>query len=321
MKAWVLQDYGVLSLVETAEPSGQGVLLRVEACGLCGSDLSAYKGTSAMRARWRPPLVLGHEVAGVVEEGPPELLGQAVAVHPASPCGLCSTCRQRRPHLCERRVHIGYHCPGGLAERILVPPEAAYPLPKGLPSWKGALAEPLAVALHGAALVGSEKGEEVLVLGGGAIGSLAAFALGLRGARVHIAEANPRRATFLARLGLGKVAAAPEAFGKTFPLVLDTVGQEASLKAALDTCAPGGRVTVLGLGGVEIPLPVAYLVLEEKQVQGSYLFTPEEFAEAVALLPRLPEELVRLWPITQADQAFRSLLAGEVPEPKVVLVW
>jgi L-gulonate 5-dehydrogenase len=321
MKAWVLRDFGNLALEEWPVPEGSGLLLRVVATGICGSDLGALKGTPLMRARWHPPLVLGHEVAGVVEAGPPELLGKAVALHPAPPCGLCPSCRQRKPHLCERRVHLGFHRPGGLAERILVPPEAAYPLPEGLPPWKGALAEPLAVALHGAALAGAEKGEEVLVLGGGAIGSLVAFTLGLRGARVHIAEANPRRAAVLARLALGKVAGAPEAFGKTFPLVLDTVGQEASLKAALDACAPGGRVTVLGLGAVESPLPLARLVLEEKQVQGSYLFTPEEFAEAVALLPRLPEGLVRLWPMTQADKAFHSLLAGEVPEPKLVLVW
>jgi threonine dehydrogenase-like Zn-dependent dehydrogenase len=320
MKAWVLRDFGNLALEEWPVPEGSGLLLRVVATGICGSDLGALKGTPLMRARWHPPLVLGHEVAGVVEAGPPELLGKAVALHPAPPCGLCPSCRQRKPHLCERRVHLGFHRPGGLAERILVPPEAAYPLPEGLPPWKGALAEPLAVALHGAALAGAEKGEEVLVLGG-AIGSLVAFTLGLRGARVHIAEANPRRAAVLARLALGKVAGAPEAFGKTFPLVLDTVGQEASLKAALDACAPGGRVTVLGLGAVESPLPLARLVLEEKRVQGSYLFTPEEFAEAVALLPRLPEGLVRLWPMTQADKAFHSLLAGEVSEPKLVLVW
>lgn len=321
MKAWVLRDYGNLALEERPVPEGSGLLLRVVATGICGSDLSAFKGTPLMRARWRPPLVLGHEVAAVVEAGPPELLGKVVALHPAPPCGLCPSCQQRKPHLCERRVHLGFHRPGGFAERILAPYEAAYPLPEGLPPWKGALAEPLAVALHGAALAGAEKGEEVLVLGGGAIGSLSAFALGLKGARVHIAEANPRRAAVLARLGLGEVASAPEAFGKTFPLVLDTVGQEASLRAALDACVPGGRVTVLGLGGVESPLPLARLVLEEKGIQGSYLFTPEEFAEAVALLPRLPEGLVRLWPMTRADEAFRSLLSGEIPEPKLVLVW
>lgn len=149
MRAWVLHDYGRLVLEEAPTPQGEGVLVRVVAVGVCGSDLSVYKGSAAMRARWHPPLVLGHEVAGVVEEGPPHLLGRAVALHPAIPCGTCGQCQAGRPHLCPRRIHLGFHLSGGLAERVRIPEAQAYPLPPGLPAWKGALAEPLAVALHG----------------------------------------------------------------------------------------------------------------------------------------------------------------------------
>ncbi|WP_018112294.1 zinc-dependent alcohol dehydrogenase [Thermus igniterrae] len=321
MRAWVLRDYGALALEERPVPQGPGLLLRVVATGLCGSDLGVFKGTPAMRARWHPPLVLGHEVAGVVEEGPEGLLGQVVAVHPAIPCGTCPFCRRGKPHLCPERVHLGFHLPGGLAQWIRIPEGQVYPLPRGLPPWKGALAEPLAVVLHGARLGQPEPGEEALVLGGGALGGLAAWLLGRWGLRVSLREPNPARAEVLRRLGLvEEVWEGPPPEGG-FPLVLDTVGLEATLPQALRACAPGGRVVVLGLGGVEAPLALQDLVLREKAVQGSYLFTPEEFAEAVSLLEDLPEALVRRWPAAEAQEAFTALAQGQVPEPKLVLEW
>jgi D-arabinose 1-dehydrogenase-like Zn-dependent alcohol dehydrogenase len=107
----------------------------------------------------------------------------------------------------------------------------------------------------------------------------------------------------------------------TYPLVLDTVGLEATLVQALRALAPGGRAVVVGLSGLEAPLDLQDLVLREKAVLGSYLFTPDEFQEAITLLPGLPEALFRLWPAERAEEAFLALLEGEVPEPKVVLVW
>lgn len=108
---------------------------------------------------------------------------------------------------------------------------------------------------------------------------------------------------------------------EAFPLVVDAVGTEATLIQAQGACAPQGRVVVLGLGGLEAPLSLQGLVLGEKAVLGSYLFTPQEFQEAIALLERLPEGLARLWPAERVPEAFEALAGGMVREAKLVLVW
>jgi len=323
VRAWVLQDYGSLSLEERPLPEGPGLLLRVVATGICGSDLSVYKGTPAMRARWRPPLILGHEVAGIVEEGPEALLGRAVALYPALPCGVCETCQAGRPHLCPSRRHLGFHYPGGLASWIRVPEGLAYPLPEGLPFWKGALAEPLAVAWHAVRRAGPEPGEKALVLGGGAMGALVAWLLQREGTVVHLVEPNPYRAQKLLRLGLAQEAVpkGEEAGREAYPLVMDTVGLQATLTQGLRALAPGGKAVVVGLAGTEGALDLQDLVLKEKHLFGSYLFTPEEFQEILPLLDEVPEGLVYLWPAENADQAFLALLEGRIAEPKLVLVW
>jgi D-arabinose 1-dehydrogenase-like Zn-dependent alcohol dehydrogenase len=106
-----------------------------------------------------------------------------------------------------------------------------------------------------------------------------------------------------------------------FDLVLDTVGGPGTLAQALEGLASGGRAVVVGLSGLESPLSLQDLVLGEKALLGSYLFTPQEFQEALDLLPHLPEALVQRWPAAQAPEAFQALLEGRVPEPKLVLVW
>lgn len=323
MRSWVLVDYGELVLEEGSLPQGKDPLVRVVAAGICGSDLGVFKGIPSMRARWQPPLILGHEVAGVVEEGPPHLVGRAVAVHPAIPCGNCPLCRSGQHHLCLQRQHLGFHLPGGLAQWIRIPEAQLYPLPPHLPPWKGALAEPLAVALHGINRGNPPPGARVLVLGGGAIGGLVAWLLSDRGVRVFLLETNVSRARTLEALGLTEeVLESPDALPQMdFPLVLDTVGTAETLSHALSASAPGGRVVVLGLSGQEASLNLQDLVLGERSVLGSYLFTREEFSEAVQLLSKLPDDLVRLWPAERTPEAFQELLQGRVREPKLVLVW
>lgn len=323
MRAWVLNDYGSLELEVRPLPHGEGALLKVAATGICGSDLSVYKGTPAMRNRWQPPLILGHEVVGIVEEGPSQLQGRAVAVHPVVTCGSCRVCQQGKPHLCPKRIHLGFHLPGGLAEWIRVPETQLYPLPPNLPIWKGALAEPLAVALHGVNRIPGGPPEEALVLGGGGIGALVTWVLTARGTRVTVLEKNPERARTLQNLGLSqRVENNPATLlEETFSLVVDTIGTKDTLAQAQQACAPQGYVLVLGLMGLEVPLTLQGLVLKEKAVVGSYLFTPQEFQEAVALLERLPEGLVCVWPMERAPEAFQALTEGLILETKVILVW
>lgn len=318
MQAWVLEDFGQLKLNRYETPKGEGVLLQVAACGICGSDLSVYKGAPAMRARWKPPLVLGHEIAGIVQEGPPDWQGQAVAVNPLVACGHCPACWEGLSNLCAHRTNIGFHYWGGFAEQIRVPLAQLHRLPAGVPLWKGALAEPLAVALRAVELAGPVLGRAVLVLGGGAIGTLAAWLLAQAGARVTVSERNPLRAAWLE--GLGFIAEVVPTPSGLYDRVLETVGAQSTLALAVNATRPGGSLVLVGLSDLEAPLPLQRAVLQEIRIQGSYVFTQAEFARATALLAHLPDALAVRRPFAMAQASFEELLAGRLAEAKVVLL-
>ncbi len=318
MQAWVLEDFGRLEPRRYETPKGEGVLLQVAACGICGSDLSVYKGAPAMRARWKPPLVLGHEIAGIVLEGPPDWRGQAVAVNPLVSCGHCPACWEGLSNLCVHRTNIGFHYWGGFAEQIRVPLAQLHRLPPGVPLWKGALAEPLAVALRAVELAGPVLGRQVLALGGGAIGTLAAWLLARAGARVTIGERNPVRGAWLK--GLGFVAGVVPTPTELYDRVIETVGAQGTLALAVNATRPGGKVVLVGLSDLEAPLPLQRAVLQEISLQGSYVFTQAEFARATALLPHLPETLAVRRPFAMAQTSFEELLSGRLAEAKVVLL-
>jgi len=318
MQALVLEDYGRLKPRHYETPKGKGVLLQVAACGICGSDLSVYKGVPAMRARWKPPLVLGHEIAGIVLEGPPDWLGQAVSVNPLVSCGHCQTCRRGLDNLCVHRTNIGFHYWGGFAEQIRVPIAQLHRLPPGVPLWKGALAEPLAVALRAVELAGPVLGRQALVLGGGAIGTLTAWLLAQAGARVTVSERNPLRGAWLK--GLGFIAAVVSTPTGLYDHVIETVGAQSTLALAVNATKPGGRVVLVGLSDLEASLPLQRAVLQEIDIKGSYVFTQEEFAQATTLLSRLPDTLAIQRPFSMAQASFDELLASRLAEAKVVLL-
>ncbi len=318
MHAVVLEDFGRLEHRTLEVPQGAGVLIEVAACGICGSDLSVYKGAPAMRARWQPPLVLGHEIAGTVLEGPPEWLGQPVAVNPLVPCNQCDPCRAGLSNLCHNRSNIGFHYRGGFAEQIRVPQAQLYRLPRGVPLWKGALAEPLAVALRAVELAGGVLGRRVLVLGGGAIGTLAAWLLYRAGAQATVSELNPLRRAWLQELGfIEEVLPAPTA---TYDCVIETVGAQSTLAQAVHAVQPGGMVVLVGLADLEASLPLQRTVLQEVGLRGSYVFTHADFARATEMLAQLPDAVAIQRPISMAQASFEELLAGQLPVAKVVLL-
>lgn len=318
MQAVVLTDYGCLEHRELPAPSGEGVLLQVGACGVCGSDLSVYRGTPAMRARWKPPLILGHELAGTVLQGPSQWVGKQVTVNPLVTCGQCTACQAGQHNLCPERTNVGFHYPGGLAAQIWLPPGQLVEVDPQVPVWKAALTEPLAVAVRAVRLAGAVLGQRVLVLGGGAMGSLAAWVLGQGGARVTLLEPNPLRRPYLQQLGL--VHEVVEQADAWFDLVLDTVGAESTLELAVQRTRPGGKVVLVGLAAMQAGLPLQRTVLQEIGVLGSYMFTPAEFALAARWVGQLPEAMIYRRPVSQAQQAFEALLAGQVAQVKTVLL-
>src|SRR4051812_8865900 len=189
MKALLLSQYRRLEVVDMAAPeAGRGeVLIRVAACGICGSDVHGYDGSSGRRI---PPIVMGHEAAGVVArigEGVSGLSeGERVTFDSTIYCGQCSNCLRGNINLCDRREVLGVSCgdyrrPGAFAEFVSVPARIIHRLPDNLPFQESALLEAVAVALHAVSLAPVEAGSTALVVGAGTIGLLLQQALRVAG--------------------------------------------------------------------------------------------------------------------------------------------
>src|SRR5215468_10273269 len=210
MKALVLSEYRRLEVTDVATPKPQAgeVLLRVAACGICGSDVHGYDGSSGRRI---PPIVMGHEAAGVVAgigEGVSGLSeGDRVTLDSTVYCGKCANCLRGDINLCDRREVLGVSCgdyrrAGAFAEFVSVPARIIHRLPATLAFEEAALLEAVAVALHAASLVTITPGSTALVVGAGTIGLLLQQALRVAGcSRVFVADPDRTRLTLSQKLG------------------------------------------------------------------------------------------------------------------------
>jgi 2-desacetyl-2-hydroxyethyl bacteriochlorophyllide A dehydrogenase len=282
------------------EPGPGEVRIRVEACGVCGSDLHFFAlGPIA------PGNTPGHEIAGHVDQLGDGVegfaVGDRVAVEPLSSCGRCDYCRKGQDAICPQLRFFGVHCHGGFAEFISVPARRLFRVPGDVEAAVAALAEPMAVAVHGLRLGGFEKGQRVLVLGAGTVGLLTTLAAKSLGAGEVILTARyPHQAELGRHLGAERVLteadAAPMALGRLgseapVDLVMETVGGKAdTLRGAAAAVRPGGTISVLGifLGGVSLDtLP---LFIKENTIVWSNCYgrtdrTPD-FATAVDLVAK-----------------------------------
>ena len=188
MRVARLHGAGDLRLSDEPKPQPRAgeCLIRVEAIGLCGSDLHWYEDGGIGDTRVGAPLVIGHEFAGVVEDGP--LAGRRVAVDPAIPCERCELCREGHPNLCPDVVFAGHGaCDGGLRQYLSWPVHRLHPLPESLDGVAGAMLEPLGVAIHAVDLGHVAVGARVAIVGCGPIGLLLAQVSAAAGASVALA--------------------------------------------------------------------------------------------------------------------------------------
>jgi L-iditol 2-dehydrogenase len=251
----------------TAPPGG--VLVRVQACGLCGSDVEKLRPGGAPAGS-----VLGHEIAGVVVDGAlPSGLRVAVAHH--VPCGTCRLCRAGHEPLCPAFVASALE-PGGFCELTAASPahveHAVLPLPDHVSDLAGSFVEPLACVLRGIEGLSGDA----LVAGAGSVGLLAAQALRARGARVRMLESRPGRARRAAELGF-----APPAGGERFAgALLSAADAFADALALLD---PGGELVVFSGGEAQL-LEIEHVYRRELVVRGLRAATPRHLREALALI-------------------------------------
>jgi 2-desacetyl-2-hydroxyethyl bacteriochlorophyllide A dehydrogenase len=302
------------------------LLIRVDVAGICGSDMHAYHGRDSRR---RPPLILGHELAGEVLEGPGA--GRKVTVNPLITCGHCEFCAQGRNNLCANRTMIGMTRPGGFAQYVTTAASSVIELPAGMSSRAAALTEPAATALHAInaatrALTRPIQECEVLIMGGGAIGLLAALLLRSYGCRhVRLAETNALRREAAQRVA-GCMSYDPSQTSKPFEndsdLVIDAVGTAATRQASLVAVKSGGIVVHVGLAEDASAIDMRKLTLAEITLIGTYTYTTADLRAAVtALHEGAFGDLLWVEERTLAEgaRAFRDLDAGRAAAAKIVL--
>ena len=248
MKALVYDGVETLGFREVPEPvqrPGEH-LIRVDAVGICGSDMHAYLGHDNRRPA---PLILGHEAAGVIVGGPRD--GERVTVNPLVTCGVCAACVAKRENLCPKRQIISMPPrEGAFAQYISMPEVNLVSVPDAIPLTRAALAEPLAVGWHASRLglgaLHPAVTPRALILGGGAIGLAAALSLRAMGvAEITVAETNAGRRAFLADHCHERVTAKAEGL---FPLVVDAVGYAGTRAIASAHAEPGGVIVHIGPG-------------------------------------------------------------------------
>ena len=306
------------------------VILRVDASGICGSDLNGYFGHDRTRA---PGMILGHEICGTVVESasPHYSQGQRVTANSAWTCGRCDYCLQGRDNLCDERKSMGKHRPGGYSEYVSIPASALIEIPQDMDPIRAALTEPVAVALHAVnlamkSLVRPVAEAKALVLGGGAIGFLCAMVLkGYGCGALTLAEINPlRRAAAQKHVGCETYDPGerePEA--NAFDFVVDAVGSTQSLAAALKAAKKGGVISEAGLHDQEVALDIQKLTRAQISLIGAGNYPTTELRAAVKLLNSgLFSDLsfVQLRPLEEGPRAFDELAGGMVANPKIILV-
>jgi L-idonate 5-dehydrogenase len=322
MQALVIHSAGDLRVEEVTTPDvGAGQLrVRVRCGGICGSDLHYFQHGGFGAIRVKEPMVLGHEISGVIDAVGAGVTGfregERIAVSPSQPCGMCRYCQQGLQNHCLDMRYYGSamrtpHVQGAFRQEIVVETHQAHKLAAGVSDGEGAMAEPLAVALHAVRRAGPLLGKRVLVTGCGPIGALVIIAARRAGA-AHIVATDVSEHTLGKALKVGadeaiNVATEPDGLTRftadkgAFDMLFEASGNERALRGALDAVRPRGVIVQLGLGG-DMTLPVNTLVAKEFDLRGAFRFH-EEFAIAVELLNK---GLVDVKPLISATLSYRD---------------
>jgi threonine dehydrogenase-like Zn-dependent dehydrogenase len=323
MRAAVVREGGLrIESRPRPEPAPGEALVRLRACGICGTDLHFHQ-----IGFWPEGHLPGHEMFGEVEalgDGATGVsVGDPVAIEPIRACGRCEPCRAGRGNICPEAKLFGIHLPGGFAEAIALPCKRLFPVPRELAPELAALAEPAAVAIHGLRRGGLAPGQRVLVLGAGTIGLLCVAAARAAGAgEIWLSARHGHQQEIGRALGATRVLSEPEAsplalagVGDEAPidLVVETVGGSAdTLHAAAAAVRPGGTISVLGVFMGDVPVPAFPLLVKEGTLTWSNCYERSgggaDFADAVALLSAERSALAAVTthslPLAEVERAF-----------------
>lgn len=340
MKALLLSKYRHLELAElpVPTPGPDEILVRVAACGICGSDVHGYDGSSGRRI---PPLVMGHEAAGTVASVGKDVKGLAegerVTFDSTIYCGACAYCVRGEVNLCDRRQVLGVSCgdyrrAGAFAEFVIVPERITYKLPDNLSFAEAALLEAVSVAIHAVSLIPIPPNSSALVIGAGTIGLLVQQALRAAGcSRVFVADVDATRLKLSKELGAtATLSSGPELMAQLLKLTegvgvdiaVEAVGRTETVVAAIDNVRKGGKIVLVGNITPEVTLPLQKVVSRQILLQGSCA-SCGEYPKAIELMSagaiRVKPLISAIAPLEEGPQWFERLYGHEPNLMKVIL--
>jgi L-iditol 2-dehydrogenase len=340
MKALLLSKYKHLEIADLPNPTAgpDEVLVRVAACGICGSDVHGYDGSSGRRV---PPIVMGHEAAGriaAVGAGVTGFVeGDRVTFDSTIYCGTCGYCRRGEVNLCDQRQVLGVSCAdyrraGAFAEFVAVPSRIVYRLPDNLSFEEAAMLEAVSVAIHAVSLAQISADSTAFVVGAGMIGLLIVQALRAAGcSRVFAADIDKSRLKLAHDIGATAVIAAEadvvaevlRLSGRTgVDVAMEAVGSNETVKASIESVRKGGTVVLVGNISPEVTLPLQRVVTRQIRLQGSCA-SAGEYQRAMELLAtgaiQVKTLITAIAPLDEGPQWFERLYAREANLMKVVL--
>ncbi len=341
MKALLLSEYKKLELTEMPVPviGPEDVLIQVKACGICGSDIHGYDGSTGRRI---PPLVMGHEASGVIAEVGKAVqgwkVGDRVTFDSTVSCGRCYFCQRGEINLCENRQVLGVSCNefrrhGAFAEFVSVPQNILYSLPDTFPFHYAAMIEAVSIAVHAVNLTPMPLGSSALVVGSGMIGLLVVQTLRLAGCGLIIAVDLEDSKLDLAKTLGADVGLNPKTTdvvkavqeltgGRGADVAIEVVGAAKTIDTAIHAVKKGGSVTLVGNITPRVEIPLQVVVSRQIRLQGSAA-SSGEFPQCIDLLARgaikVDPIISALAPLEQGAEWFQRLYANEPGLMKVVL--
>jgi L-iditol 2-dehydrogenase len=341
MKAMVLEQYMKLEMTDMPVPEigPNDVLVRVRACGICGSDVHGMDGSSGRRL---PPIIMGHEAAGVIARLGGNVAewaeGERVTFDSTINCGQCWFCRRGQINLCDRREIFGVSCEecrreGAFAEYVAVPRHILYRLPDSLSFRHAAMVEPVSVAIHAANRSRVRLGDTAVVVGAGVIGLLLVQALRAAGCgRIIAVDLDAKKLDLACKLGADEalrsdqVDVAAEVMrrteGRGADIALEAVGIAPTVQTAVACLRKGGQLTLVGLLAAKIELPMQAIVTRELTLSSSYI-SCGEYPACLDLMARgtidVEPLISAVAPLADAPAWFERLHAGNEGLIKVIL--
>lgn len=336
MRAARLVEYGRIELFEEPEPlepqAGE-VLIRVKAAGICGTDIHGYEGR---HSAIKPQRIMGHELAGEVEQIGPDVTnlkkGDRVVIDPVLSCGKCLACRQGRNNICSSVQCIGVAVDGGFCDLIKMPVQNVFRFSEEISWEEAALMEPFSIAAQICERSGVKSGEKAVVIGSGPIGLCVLQVFKRAGAEVLMVDVVKNRLAMAKNFGADVVVNSSEESleekvlkftdGEGTQLIVEAVGHPKLLEQALRLTAPGARIIIIGFSDVPACIPEADITRKELEIRGSRL-NCHKFPEVIHWFESREVDsralITAVYSLNDIDRAFKDIKTAPEKMCKVII--